>query len=96
MKIIAAEKDQNCFDGEFVFKYFIDTLWTKESIMYMNSLGQLKYYKSFPKPMFEVRCFDGTIIKGVEGTGECRVIFSRDEPTKAKENFEKIFILNKE
>ena len=92
MKILATEKAENCFESDFVFKYLLDKSWTKRSIKDMASLGQLLYYKSFPKPMFQVRCVDGTIIKGVQGTDECRVIFPRNEPTKAKEYFEEVFV----
>ena len=93
MKIIAEEKMDNCFESDFVFKYTFDTLWTKKAIKNIGELGQLHYYKSFPKPMFRVRCLDGTIIKGVQGTGECRVIYPRETPTKAKKHFEELFVM---
>ena len=91
MKIIAEEKMENCFESDFVFKYFIDTQWTKEAIEALDSLGHLRYYDSFPKPMFHIQCFDGTIMKGVQGTNECRVIFSRDGPDMAKKSFKQRF-----
>ena len=85
---------ENCFEGDFVFKYVFDTAWTKEAIKNMEALGELRYYESFPRPMFQVKCSDGTIIKGVQGTGECRVIFPRNAPAavKAKKCFEEAFI----
>ena len=91
MKIVAGEKQENCFDGDFVFKYFFDAKWTAETIKIMEAFGRLRYYDSFPKPMFHVQCADGTTIKGLQDTDECRVIFDRNGPDKAKELFEKRF-----
>ena len=92
MKIVATERAENCFESEFVFKYMLDKSWTKRLIKDMAAFGELRYYDSFPRPMFQVRCVDGTIIKGVQGTDECRVIFPRNEPTKAKKKFEEVFV----
>ena len=83
---------ENCLEGDFVFKYTFDEVWTKEAITNnMERLGQLRYYETFPRPMFQIKCSDGTIIKGVQGTGECRVIFPREDPEKARSHFEEAF-----
>jgi hypothetical protein len=82
---------ENCFDGEFVFKYSFNAKWTREAIMDLETLGRLRYYDSFPRPMFNVMFSDGTTMKGVEGTEECRLIFARDKPEAAKKHFEEIF-----
>lgn len=89
MKIRACEKAENCFDGEFIFQYYFDTHWTKEYIMMLEELGSLRYYESFPRPMFQLNCADGTIIKGLENAKECKAIFPRSNPAVARENFEK-------
>jgi hypothetical protein len=92
VKIITGDKMENCLEGDFVYKYTFDRIWTKEAISEnMETLGQLQYYESFPKPMFITRCSDGTIIKGVHGTDECRVIFPRNALEKAKSYFEEVF-----
>ena len=91
MKIIECEKMENCFEDEFVFKYLFDASWTEEIIQTMQALGTLRYYKSFPRPMFQVTCSDGTIIKGVERDTECRVIFPRAGSAAARKNFETRF-----
>jgi hypothetical protein len=91
MRIIGSEKMENCFDSEFVFKYFLDTGWTEETIQTMEALGTLRYYKSFPRPMFQVTCPDGSIIKGLERDAECRVIFSRMDPAASRKEFETRF-----
>jgi ketosteroid isomerase-like protein len=81
----------NCFDEDFVFTYIFNLKWTKDEIMALKAHGQLKYYESFPKPMFNIRFPDGTVMKGVEGTEDCRLIFNRDEPETAKKYFEETF-----
>ena len=91
MRIIAEEKIENCFEHEFVFKYVFDAKWTKETIKAMEALGKLRYYESFPKPMFHLTFLDSTIVKGVQDTDECRVTFPRVGTTEAKKRFEKIF-----
>ncbi|MDR3256034.1 MAG: hypothetical protein LBT31_10760 [Synergistaceae bacterium] len=88
MEITGREKIDNCIHGEFVFKYFFDAEWTKDIIGKMASLGELKYYGSFPVPMFRVRCPDGTVIKGVQSTNECRAIFPRSCADTAALKFE--------
>jgi hypothetical protein len=88
VKITGREKIENCVKGEFVYKYFFDSVWTKESILNMASLGGLKYYESFPRPMFKVVRPDGTIIKGVLSADKCRVIFPRSGADAAALKFE--------
>jgi hypothetical protein len=92
MKITSCEKAENCLDGEFIFKYCFDEVWTKESIRMMGSFGELRYYESFPIPMFQVNCPDGTVIKGLESENECRIIFPRPNPVSAKISFEDRFL----
>jgi hypothetical protein len=88
MKIISCEKAENCFESDFVYIYFFDTEWTKDSIKGMKIFGTLTYYETFPRPMFQVKCPDNTIIKGVQGEKECRIIFSRKDPAGAQESFD--------
>ena len=91
MRIVSWNKMESCFDGDFVYKYFFDVRWTEEAIKTMGALGHLQYYGSFPRPLFQIQCDDGTIIKGVQDINECRVLFARDGPNMAKERFEKSF-----
>jgi len=79
VKIIAREKTENCFKGNFEFKYVFDTLWTKNTIHALEIFGQLKYYESFPRPMFQLTCTCGSFIKGIQDTNECRIIYNRDK-----------------
>jgi hypothetical protein len=91
MKVVAAEKMENCFDGDFVYKYIFDSQWTREAIMALDALGRLRFYEDFPKPMFQLACPDDIFIKGVQGTFECRVIYARDGTRVKKSEFEARF-----
>ena len=91
MRITAKEKMENCFEHEFVFKYIFDTNWTKDTIKAMEALGKLRYYESFPRPMFHLTFFDYTIVKGLQDTEECRVTFPRIGTAEAQKRFETIF-----
>lgn len=91
MKVILKEELENCFDGDFVIKFSFDTQWIKETIQSLKALGQLTYYESFPKPMFQLECPDGSFIKGVQGTNECRVIYARDLTSEDRIVFNKRF-----
>ena len=91
MKITREDKLENCFDGDFVIQYTFDSQWTNEAIQALKVLGQLKYYKSFPKPMFQLTCPDGIFVKGVQGLSECRVIYNRGGSDEARKRFERSF-----
>ena len=88
MRITGSVKQDNCLASGFVYKYFFDEEWTRDAIQSMAALGDLRYYADFPRPMFQVNCSDGTVVKGVQNTNECRVIFSRDGPDAAVKRFE--------
>ena len=96
MIILSGRKAENCLDGDFVFDYKLDSVWTKDLIKHLTVLGRLKYYETFPRPMFQLTCAGGTIIKGVQGSDECKIIFPRSsQPGDRKsfeETFEKIFL----
>jgi hypothetical protein len=87
MKIISIEKQEHCIGGDFMFIYHFDGQWNKERIMSMARLGQLQYHKNFPRPFFQIKCPDGTLVKGVEFAAEFRVIFPRKNPGTAETNF---------
>jgi hypothetical protein len=91
MRIIAKDILENCLDGDFVIQYTFDVIWSKDAIQALGALGQLKYYASFPKPMFQLTCPDGSFIKGVQGTSECRVIYARDMSEDDKMRLENSF-----
>jgi len=96
MKITNKEKKDNCFDGDFVSQVSFDEVWTKEAILRLEVLGNLKYYESFPRPMFQLNCPCGSFIKGVQGTNDCRIIHARNSTSETRERllnrFEEIII----
>jgi hypothetical protein len=89
MKLIETEKQEHCVSGGFVFKYRFDGEWNKERISAMSHLGQLQYYGLFPRPLYQIRCSDGTLVKGVESVTEFRVVFPRKNPKEAEADFKK-------
>ena len=91
MKIIKRDNLENCFDSDFVVKYTFDSVWTKDAILGLKCLGQLKYYSSFPKPMFQLTCSGGIFVKGVQGLNECNIIYGRDDVEETNKLFEKHF-----
>ena len=92
MRVIDETNLETCFDGTSVVKYFFDAPWTDVDIRTLALLGELRYYESFPRPMFHVQCPDGSVIKGVLGKSECRVIFARGAPDEAKRRFGAHFV----
>ena len=98
MKIINKEKKENCFDGDFVTQVNFDEEWTEEMIFRLEELGNLKYYASFPRPMFQLATPCGSFIKGIKGTCDCRIIYSKNSTVETRERFEDRFaeIIKKE
>jgi hypothetical protein len=96
MKLTGIEKMESCIAGDFVYRYFFDESWKKEDIKKIAGLlsfsekpAELKYYDKFPRPLFEIKCPDGTVLKGVESAAEFRVIYRRNSSNAERENFYK-------
>ena len=77
MKLIKTEVQPSCIAGGFVYVYHFDQPFDQAIIQAFGRLGTLKYYADFPKPMFEIKCRNKTLIRGVESANECKVIFAR-------------------
>ena len=92
MKIVSREKIENCFEGDCAYKYMFDGIWTRDRIHALKALGQLLYYENYPRSMFQLICSDGSYIRGVEHTDECRVIYTSDEPDTVIKRFETRFV----
>ncbi|HGE70810.1 TPA: hypothetical protein ENX78_08255 [Candidatus Poribacteria bacterium] len=86
MKIIQVKKLEDCFDGSTIYEYEFDGFWTYEEIRRLTTLGDLNYYKDFPRPFFRLNGQGGMQIKGVEGENSCTVFF----PKNRKEEMERI------
>jgi len=92
MKIIGADKLEDCFDGSVVFGYRFDEAWERETIMRLKSLGEVDYFPDFPRPFFRLRSKSGLQVKGVEGESTCRVIYSNEGKEVEKQSFEGLFV----
>lgn len=91
MRIIEKEKTDNCFNESFEYRYRFDCVFTKDNIQMLSCLGDLRYYDTFPIPMFCVNNLHGQIIKGVEGSNECRIIYNRNTINTDMDIFERHF-----
>ena len=87
MNIIETSIVETCINGDFVVRYVFDMPWTADAIQAMHHLGRLRYYASFPRPMFQLTCNDIAIVKGVQGMYECRIIYSRSVTDESRRKF---------
>ena len=92
MRIIKAEKIEDCFDGSRIFLYSFEDCWNEVEINKLQKLGKLEYFRDFPRPFFRLITKDGMQVKGVEGDVSCRVIFPSDEQNVIKQAFEEFFV----
>ncbi len=94
MQIINIKKVEDCFDGSSVYSYEFDVAWTYKQIQQLRVIGELSYYKDFPKPFFRVKTSGGMQIKGVEGENSCTVFFPQKGKEEIKRKFEIHFMTN--
>lgn len=94
MQIINIRKVEDCFDGSAVYSYEFDIVWTYEQIQELEIVGELSYYRDFPKPFFRVKTSEGMQIKGVEGENSCTVFLPHKGKEEMKRKFEMHFMAN--
>ncbi len=94
VKIVSVKKLEDCFDGSTVYSYEFDTAWTYKQIQELGFIGELSYYKDFPKPFFRIKTSGGMQIKGVEGENSCTVFFPYKGKEEMKRKFELHFMAN--
>jgi len=82
MIVSKVKQVEDCFDGSFI-KEFILSEPSSEDFMRKLSKGcMLDYYPDFPRPFFRIENRGIWVIKGVEGSGSLRVMFSRNASNK--------------
>lgn len=94
VRIVNVKKLEDCFDGSTIYSYEFDDVWTYKQIQSLEILGELSYYKDFPKPFFRVNVSGGMQIKGVEGENSCTVFFPKKGKEEMKEKLEMHFTGN--
>ena len=77
MRLLESTRLEDCFDGSAVFRYRTAQPWTAEAIRSLAQLGELDYFRDFPRPYYRVRSSSGLLIRGLEGECFCTVIFPR-------------------
>lgn len=95
MKILQVKKLEDCFDGSTIYEYKFDSCWTYENIKQLSKLGELNYYKDFPRPFFRLNGEQGMQIKGVEGESSFTVFFPKDRKEEMQRALEGHFKTNR-
>ncbi len=73
MKINGSRMLEDCLDGSFIFELSYSEPVTEEAILILNTLGELEYFSSFPKPFYRLVQNDNFQLKGVEGETTSRL-----------------------
>ena len=88
MKPYECKKVENCFSSSHMYEYRLPLKTREEVIEELGKGGQIKYYKNFPRPSFQIQFASGISIKGVIAEVVIRVRFPDDDPLTSQENFE--------
>jgi hypothetical protein len=91
MKIVSRRKVEDCFDGSSVFGYEVSEPWTPENVRCLAPLGELEYFKEFPRPFFRLRTQEGLFVTGVVGAVTCRVILPRTNRDAVQQKLQEVF-----
>ena len=78
--VIAIRHIEDCFDGDFIKEYEIDTPLDRPIMERLAQEAVLKYYPDFPRPYFRIDKQDAYTIQGVIGKSTFRIVFSRSAP----------------
>lgn len=92
MRIVDRVKVEDCFDGSSVFVYKIDLPWTEQMAGRLASLGEYRYYREFPRPLFKMRTQNGLFVDGVEGSNDCRVVLPRTNRENVLKEWEEVLM----
>lgn len=81
-----------------MYEYRLPLKTREEFIEQLGKNGQIKYYKNFPRPSFQIQFVSGISIKGVIADGVIRVSFPEVDPLETQKNFEQFLteLLEKE
>lgn len=71
------KKVEDCFDGSRIFEYALFVPVGPGLIEQLGTLGNLEYFRDFPRPFYRIITDSGAIIKGIEGENYFRVIYTK-------------------
>lgn len=91
MKILAAQRIEDCFDGSRVYRYQFDQRWSAQSIHCLGQLGELQYFPDFPRPYFRLRTRQGAHVSGLGDDDACRVVYPHKDQDQLKREMESWF-----
>jgi len=87
MKIIKEVVSEDCFDGNFIKEYIVDTTITDEWIIYLEQFGTMTFLKNLENPFYSFDKQFFFTIKGILNENKIKVIFRRNTMDKSKEFF---------
>lgn len=88
MKRYECKKIENCFTSSHMYEYRLPLKTAEEIIEQLGMNGQIKYFKNFPRPSFQIQFVSGITIKGVIADVVIRVSFPDTEPLTHQKIFE--------
>jgi len=74
MKVVKTKEISGCL-FEIVRELQVDSVLSKEDILYLAKAGKLEYYPEFSKPFFKIIVANKYQMKGVQGNDTIRVMF---------------------
>jgi hypothetical protein len=79
-KVIAIRHLEDCFDGDFIKEFELDTPLDEPTMKRLALGALLQYYPDFPRPYFRIERRGACTIQGVIGKTTFRVTFARSGP----------------
>lgn len=75
MQYYECKKVENCFAGTNVYEYRLLVKLDEEFIEEFRLTGEVRCYRSFPRPFFQVAFSGGTTVKGIINDNIIKVVF---------------------
>jgi len=90
MKILGEVASDDCFDGELIREYRLDSEIGKAFIEHLGDFGTLKYLSHLTHPFFRLDRAGMFTIKGVLGWDTIKVVYRKETMEEAEKLLSKI------
>ena len=77
MKVLGYRKLEDCLDGSMIFELSFSRPISGNCITELGGIGELDYFKNFPRPFYRLIIGDDLQLKGVEENITARLILFR-------------------
>ncbi len=88
MKLIEARKIEDCFDGGSRYEFRFNNEIAEAFMRRLVGAGRLDFFPEFPKPFFKIFRSDGSQVKGILGSMDIEVYFTRSHSDEKIIEFE--------